>query len=184
MQKSTRSNRQHTTQRPSTIKKTPELSSGRDRQRKSSTSQTNDTNTTMSNMGGLLRSRIPDRGSTPSSKPSPFSPNSSRNQAMLNNSKEINTGLQHHISMSKSTSHIEHFNSHRARKRTRVTSPSQSTRAKAPFPTIFQRVPTIQKNTNRRKRGLTFFEPAISPECSLSPINHTCIITMETGLSH
>ena len=119
MQKTTRSNRQHTPQRPATIKETPELSSDRGRQRKRSTPQADDTNTTMTNMGGVLRSRRPNRRSTPSTKPSPLSPNSSRNKTMLNDSQKIHIGFQHHIPMSKPTSHVKHLNSHSTRKRTR-----------------------------------------------------------------
>ena len=155
MQKTTRSNRQHTTQRPATIKKTPELSSSRGRQRKRSTSQTDDPNATMTNMGGLLRSRGPNRRSTPSTKPIPLTPNPSRNQTMLNDSKKINISLQGQVSMCEPTPNIENFDRHRSRKRTRVTSSPQE--PKYFPPPFFQRVPTIQKNPRRRKRGLTFF---------------------------
>ena len=40
-----------------------------------------------------------------------------------------------------------------------------------------------RKTHKGEKGGLTLFLPAISPECPLIPINHTCIITMETRLS-
>ena len=132
----------------SSLIQTPELSSGRGRQRKRSALK-------------LMTTLSP--------KPSPFTPNPSRNQAMLNNSKEINTGLQHHIPMSKPTPTLPHCSTDIEPEKGPGDEPSRPIKANT-FPHhFFQRVPTIQKNTKRRKRGLTFFMSAISPGVPLKP---------------
>ena len=63
-----------------------------------------------------------------------------------------------------------------------MPSPPYHKMPKKRTPIPFPRILTRKTKKKRRKRGLILFLPAISPKCSFIPINHTCILTKETGL--
>ena len=85
---------QHAPNRPTTVKKPLKLSSGKGGQSNRCTPHADDTNPSITNMGGTQTSRSPDGCQPLLSKPSPLTPDPSWDQPVLNNSKKVNTSLQ------------------------------------------------------------------------------------------
>ena len=100
-------------------------------------------NTSITNMRGFLGGRRPNSGPTLTPKPGPLT----TYQPMFNNSNKVNLSLHNQITMSEPPPYLQNLNSHLTGGRARM--PEHLS------PPPIRRLPTKQKNSYRRKRGLS-----------------------------